>query len=128
MRLLQEVAKLCSQQCLVIHGAAGRASLPPSAESSWPRPVPGLAGREPLAGSPRSDDSGVPPAEWAAWVLQPSHPFIPGTKSPSSPPKRIQGRSEKLGPAFLGGVTAVFTANKSPLMAAQLGSHTQLLY
>ena len=30
MRLLQEAAKLCSQQCLVIHRAAGRASLPPA--------------------------------------------------------------------------------------------------
>ena len=59
---------------------------PASAERSRPRPVPGLAGREPLAGSPRGDDSGVPPAEWAAWVLQPSHPFVPGTNSPSSTP------------------------------------------
>lgn len=44
MSLLQEIAELCSQQCTVIHRAAVWSSLPPTAESSWPRPGPGLAG------------------------------------------------------------------------------------
>ena len=64
--------------------------LPTQRRESRPRPVSGPAGCEPLAGLPRSDDSGFPPAEWEGWLLPPipgggGHPFL-GPEAPSCPP------------------------------------------
>lgn len=64
--------------------------LPTQRRESRPRPVSGPAGCEPLAGLPRSDDSGFPPAEWEGWLLPPipggggTHSW--GPKPPAAPP------------------------------------------
>lgn len=52
---------------------------------SRPQPVPGLAGHEPMAGLPSSDDSGFPPAKWEGRLLPPPHPCL-GPEAPSGPP------------------------------------------
>lgn len=82
VRLLRERAELCSQQYMVTHSQAARpASHPASRAHGQP---PGLAGCEPLAILPSSNDSGFPPAEWEGWLLMSPHPS-PGPEAPCRP-------------------------------------------